>query len=121
MSTRSFMAGERPSKKPVIPLRYRIDPTAKKLDDLDSLELELQRTRSQYDSDTYDTLLSSIETQREAIHKKIDKGKPEVLSRVGSWDGPRVNPTVKQRMSNRRIIWAIFLCWFLYKIITNSA
>lgn len=117
MSTRSFMAGERPSKKPIVPLRYRIDPTAKKLDDIDALELELERCREQYPEETYYELFATLQRQREAIHKKIDKANPVVYDKVGAWDGPMVPAKVKPRMSASRIIAVMFIIWLVFKIV----
>lgn len=65
------------SKAPPIPLRYRIDPTAKKLDDLDKLERELERDNAKgMPPELYFELLERLQTDRAAIIKKRDKGKP---------------------------------------------
>lgn len=65
------------SKAPPVPLRYRIDPTAKKLDDLDNLERELERNNAKgMPPELYFELLEKLQADRAAIIKKRDKGKP---------------------------------------------
>lgn len=75
---RSLNGGERAPPKPIKPLRYRIDPTAEKLDALDKLEAELDwQNRTQgLDPELYFELLAKLQADRAAIIKKRDKGKP---------------------------------------------
>lgn len=66
-----------PSKVPPLPLRYRIDPTAKKLDDLDNLERELERDNARgMPPELYFELLEKLQADRAAIIQRRDKGKP---------------------------------------------
>lgn len=72
---RSLNGGERAPPKPIKPLRYRIDPTAEKLDALDKLEAELEwQNRTQaLDPDLYFELTDKLHTDRTALIKKRDK------------------------------------------------
>lgn len=70
--------------KPDIPLRYRIDPTAKKLDELDSLELELHKAREGMDVEDYDALSSVILKRRQTLVKKA----PERAQIDATWHVP---------------------------------
>lgn len=74
---RSFSGGDS-QRPPPKPLRYRIDPTAEKLDALDKLEAELEwQNRTQgLDPELYFELLAKLQADRAAIIKKRDKGKP---------------------------------------------
>lgn len=56
--------------KPVEPLRYRINPLEKQLDQLDKLEAELERTADSIESELYHELYDSLEGRRERLEAR---------------------------------------------------
>lgn len=119
MSTRSFMAGEKPSKKPVIPLRYRIDPTAKKLDDLDALEAELQRGKDKLEADTFSDLSDILQRQREAVTGRRSKLLPHVRDYVSPWLHSDIVPKRKRYRSYKGTIFWILFVYVVVKMLTH--
>lgn len=98
------------------PLRYRIDPTAKKLDDLDALEKELERNKLQYDAETYSDLLDILQLQRDAANKKRSKLLPDGDVPVNSWLGPRQERTPRKRWSLIKIFWCVAIAFIFLKM-----
>lgn len=108
------------SKFPPLPLRYRIDPTAKKLDDLDNLERELERENAKgMPPELYFELLGKLQADRAAIVKRRDKGKPPEDIPVNRWDGPRVERPVRQRWSLSKIFWWGVLVFILFRLVAK--
>lgn len=91
-------------KKQVQPLRYRIDPSAKKLDILDDLEAELeQENRRGMDPELYFELLDKIHADRAAVIKRRDKGKPIPHCDYMPPSAPRRSPVASLRLRYRTI------------------
>jgi hypothetical protein len=63
----SWVEDEPKLAKPLEPLRYRISPNEKKLDQLDALEAELSKTPLEWDEWEY--LQTIIDTKREKLAK----------------------------------------------------
>lgn len=80
--------------KPVEPLRYRISPNEKKLDELDALEAELERMNGDICLEEYDYLKAMLDSKRERLAKarERDLGVQKEKSR----------PVVRQRVSPSR-------------------
>lgn len=112
--------------KPVKPLRYRIDPTAEKLDTLDNLERELERSNAKgMPPELYFELLGKLQADRAAIIKRRDKGKPP---EEPDYDAMPFYPSPSKRalvrywiasnVTNRTFKWLLFiviLFWFYCK------
>jgi hypothetical protein len=122
---RSLNGGER-SPRPVKPLRYRIDPTAEKLDALDTLERELERDNKKgMPSELYHELLGKLQADRAAIIKRRDKGKPEEEKDYESMPFTPSPPRhkllywkVRNGFTVKHYEWILFfvvLCWMLRK------
>lgn len=77
-------AAARKEPKPKPPLRYRIAPWEKKLDDLDELERELNREldAERIEWDQFEELESVINSQREAADLKRRKATGEYVKPV---------------------------------------
>lgn len=110
-------------KAPPPPLRYRIDPTAKKLDDLDSLELELRRHELDYEPDDFEAMLDKLQRQRAGIIKARDKHLPPDLPPLTKgWDLCKPVPKRQgERWSISRIFYVGLILYVVWKIITNSS
>lgn len=66
--------------KPIVPLRYRINPDFKKLDELDALEKELNASGiKESNVDVYNDLLSDIQRRRA---KLFPEPKPKPLTKA---------------------------------------
>lgn len=129
--------GGAPDKAP-IPLRYRINPDFKKLDELDALEKELNASGiKESNVDVYNDLLADIQRRRA---KLFPEPKPKPLTKAEKAklqeqeDEKRYNempftpcPTrfevlrckvTQYRMTERQFGWilgVIVLCWMLRK------
>lgn len=110
-------------RPPPIPLRYRIDPTAKKLDDLDDLEGELRRNELDYEPDDFEAMLDKLQRQRAGIIKARDKHlPPELPPLTKGWD---VHKPVPKRQGERwtisRMFYVGLVLYIVWKILTNSS
>ena len=122
---RSLNGGERAPPKAVKPLRYRIDPTAEKLDALDKLETELEwQNRTQaLDPELYFELKDKLQADRAALTKKRDKDLPPELPppiKTG-WEGPLQDRPEKALWSVGRIILICLILYIVWKFLTNSS
>lgn len=105
-------------KPPPIPLRYRIDPTAKKLDDLDVLEVELRRTESDYEPDDFEAMLDKLQRQRAGIIKARDKHLPPEVEEPP----PRtLAECVRDTITLRVFQWALFFAVFIWLYFKNTS
>lgn len=124
---RSLNGGER-TPKPIKPLRYRIDPTAEKLDNLDRLESELERDNAKgMPAELYFELLEKLQADRAAIIKRRDKGKP-IEEDEKDYENMPFTPCpprhkllfykVRNEFTQQHFAWIlgfIVLCWMLRK------
>lgn len=110
-------APSKPKPRPV-PLRYRIDPTAKKLDDLDDLELELRRNERDYEPDDYEAMLDKIYHQRSKIVRLRDKHLPPEIP-----DPPPkpIGEVIWDSVTLPRLKWALFLFVLIGLYFRNSS
>lgn len=102
------MAGIRRGEtgKPPIPLRYRIDPKAKKLDDLDDLERELRRNASEYEPDDFEAMLDKLQRERAAIIKVRDKHLPD---EVEQYPPVPLGEIIYNSLTPTLFKWAMFI------------
>lgn len=96
----SWVEDEPKAPKPVEPLRYRISPNEKKLDQLDQLEAELSRTALEWDEWEY--LQKIIDTKREKLAKAREKelGEEKPKPMVSNASG---RPCKAPRMHSKRV------------------
>lgn len=110
-------------RPPPIPLRYRIDPTAKKLDDLDDLEGELRRNESDYEPDDFEAMLDKLQRHRASIIKARDKHLPPELPPLAQ--GWNVHKPVTRRQVERwtisRMFYVGLVLYIVCKILLNSS
>lgn len=116
------------SKPPLPPLRYRIDPTAKKLDELDALERELERDNAKgMPSELYFELLEKLQADRAAIIKRRDKGKPVEepdYDAMPFYPSPSKCTLIRYKLSanvnDTTFKWALFSVVLLWLYMKNS-
>lgn len=110
-------------KPPPIPLRYRIDPTAKKLDDLDDLEGELRRNESDYEPDDFEAMLDKLQRQRASIIKARDKHlPPELPPPTKGWNVCKPVPRRQgERWTISRMFYVGLVLYIVWKILLNSS
>lgn len=96
----SWVEEEPKAVPPPEPLRYRISPNEKKLDQLDQLEAELNRTPLEWEEWEY--LQKIIDTKREKLakarEKELGEEKPQPVIR----NAPR-RPCSAPRMHSKRL------------------
>lgn len=122
---RSLNGGE-PTPKPIKPLRYRIDPTAEKLDVLDNLERELERSNAKgMPPELYFELLEKLQADRAGIIARRDKGKPKEepdYNAMPFYPSPPKRTLIRywlaSNVTDRTFKWLLFiiiLFWFYCK------
>lgn len=105
-------------KPPPIPLRYRIDPTAKKLDDLDDLEGELRRNESDYEPDDFEAMLDKLQRQRAGIIKARDKHLPPEIEEPP----PRtLEECIRDNVTPKAFKWVLFILIIIWLYFKNSS
>ncbi len=120
----SWVDDSTPSK-PQPPLRYRIDPTAEKSDQLDKLLAELEAKAPTMEDSDYHDLKAILKGQQEALHKRVDrlKGKQSVqIDCSYEVDPPRTISGFVSELSAmvkcRHPVWfivAIVVVWFIIR------
>lgn len=105
-------------KPPPIPLRYRIDPTAKKLDDLDDLEGELRRSESDYEPDDFEAMLDKLQRQRAGIVKARDKHLPPEIEEPPPGT---VAECIRGNVTPKTFKWMLFILIIIWLYFKNSS